>query len=78
MCDRGWLECAAVDVLLEMPEPPWCMYFCVCPYWLRISLKKKSKLNSLARISYLEVWVSKVEEIVESQGIHSLLKILSL
>ena len=39
--------------------------------------KKKLKLNSLARISYLEVWVSKVE-VVESQGIHSLLKILSL
>ena len=52
--------------------------------FLRMSLlvenipKKKLKLNSLARISYLEVWVSKVEEVVESQGIHSLLKILSL
>ena len=86
----AWFKCIAVSVWERLVR----VCCCGCPIrdawapmvhvFLRMSLlvenipKKKLKLNSLARISYLEVWVSKVEEVVESQGIHSLLKILSL
>lgn len=48
VCDRGWLEYAAMDVLIEVLEPPY-MSLCISLMSLKVENipNEKLKLNSL-------------------------------